>query len=65
MKERRRDPFGLRRLILCLLTSIFGGAADPTSVLVATATARYGVIVAAAIVVIVAIVGIYKTERNS
>ena len=46
-------------------TAIIGGADGPTSVLVASATARYGVIVAAAIAVIVAIIGICKTKRNS
>ena len=46
-------------------TSIIGGADGPTSVLMATVTARYGVIVAAAIAVIVSIVGICKTKRNS
>ena len=45
--------------------SIIGGADGPTSILVATVTARYGVIAVAAIVVIVAIVGICKTKRNS
>jgi len=45
-------------------TSIIGGADGPTSILVATVTARYGVIAVAAIVVIVAIVGICKTKRN-
>ena len=44
--------------------SIIGGADGPTSILVATVTARYGVIVAAVIAVIVAIVGICKTKRN-
>lgn len=44
--------------------SIIGGADGPTSILVATVTARYGVIAVAAIVVIVAIVGICKTKRN-
>ena len=42
-----------------------GGADGPTSVLVASVTARYGVIAAAAIAVIVAIVGICKTKRHS
>lgn len=46
-------------------TTIIGGADGPTSILVATVTARYGVIAVAAIVVIVAIVGICKTKRNS
>ena len=46
-------------------TAIIGGADGPTSILVATVTARYGVIAVAAIVVIVAIVGICKTKRNS
>lgn len=46
-------------------TAIIGGADGPTSILVATVTARYGVIAAAAIVVIAAIVGICKTKRNS
>ena len=45
-------------------TAIIGGADGPTSILVATVTARYGVIAVAAIVVIVAIVGICKTKRN-
>ena len=45
-------------------TAIIGGADGPTSILVATVTARYGVIAAAAIVVIIAIVGICKTKRN-
>ena len=45
-------------------TAINGGADGPTSILVATVTARYGVIAVAAIVVIVAIVGICKTKRN-
>ena len=45
--------------------AIIGGADGPTSILVATVTARYGVIAVAAIVVIVAIVGICKTKRNS
>ena len=45
-------------------TSIIGGADGPTSILVATVTARYGVIAAAAIVVIIAIAGICKTKRN-
>ena len=46
-------------------TAIIGGADGPTSILVATVTARYGVIAVAAIVVIAAIVGICKTKRNS
>ena len=46
-------------------TSIIGGADGPTSILVATVTARYGVIAVAAIAIIVAIVGICKTKRNS
>ena len=46
-------------------TAIIGGADGPTSILVATVTARFGVIAVAAIVVIVAIVGICKTKRNS
>lgn len=46
-------------------TAIIGGADGPTSILVATVTARYGVIAAAAIAFIVAIVGICKTKRNS
>ena len=45
-------------------TSIIGGADGPTSILVATVTARYGVIAVAAIVVVVAIIGICKTKRN-
>ena len=45
-------------------TAIIGGADGPTSILVATVTARYGVIAVAAIVVIVAIIGICKTKRN-
>ena len=45
-------------------TAIIGGADGPTSILVATVTARYGVIAAAAIVVIIAIAGICKTKRN-
>ena len=45
-------------------TAIIGGADGPTSILVATVTARYGVIAVAAIVVIIAIVGICKTKRN-
>ena len=45
--------------------SIIGGADGPTSILVATVTARYGVIVAAAIAIIVSIIGICKTKRNS
>lgn len=45
-------------------TSIIGGADGPTSVLIATVTVRYGVIVAAAIAIIVSIVGICKTKRN-
>ena len=45
-------------------TAIIGGADGPTSILVATVTARYGVIAVAAIVVSVAIVGICKTKRN-
>lgn len=45
--------------------SIIGGADGPTSILVATVTARYGVIAVAAIAVIVAIIGICKTKRNS
>ena len=45
-------------------TSIIGGADGPTSILFATVTARYGVIAVAAIVVVVAIVGICKTKRN-
>ena len=46
-------------------TSIIGGADGPTSILIATVTARYGVIAVAAIVVVVAIIGICKTKRNS
>ena len=46
-------------------TAIIGGADGPTSILVATVTARYGVIAVAAIAIIVAIVGICKTKRNS
>ena len=45
-------------------TSIIGGADGPTSILVATVTAWYGVIAVAAIVVVVAIIGICKTKRN-
>ena len=45
-------------------TSIIGGADGPTSILIATVTARYGVIAVAAIVVVVAIIGICKTKRN-
>ena len=45
-------------------TAIIGGADGPTSILVATVTARYGVIAVAAIAIIVAIVGICKTKRN-
>lgn len=45
-------------------TAIIGGADGPTSILVATVTARYGVIAVAAIVVVVAIIGICKTKRN-
>lgn len=45
--------------------SSIGGADGPTSILVATVTARYGVIAVAAIAIIVAIVGICKTKRNS
>ena len=45
-------------------TAIIGGADGPTSILVATVTARYGVIAAAAIDVIIAIAGICKTKRN-
>ena len=45
-------------------TAIIGGADGPTSILVATVTARYGVIAAAAIVVIIAIAGRCKTKRN-
>ena len=45
--------------------SIIVGADGPPSILVATVTARYGVIAAAAIAVIVAIIGICKTKRNS
>jgi len=44
--------------------SIIGGADGPTSILVATVTARYGVIAVAAIVVVVAIIGICKTKRK-
>ena len=46
-------------------TAIIGGADGPTSILVATVTARYGIIAVAAIAIIVAIVGICKTKRNS
>ena len=46
-------------------TAIIGGADGPTSILIATVTARYGVIAVAAIAIIVAIVGICKTKRNS
>ena len=45
-------------------TSIIGGADGPTSILVASMTARYGVIAVAVIAIIVAIVGICKTKRN-
>lgn len=45
-------------------TAIIGGADGPTSILVATVTARYGVIAAAAIAVVVSVVGICKTKRN-
>ena len=45
-------------------TSIIGGADGPTSILIATVTARYGVIAVAAIVVVVAIIGICKTKHN-
>lgn len=45
-------------------TAIIGGADGPTSILVATVTARYGVIAVAAIVVVVAIIGICKTKRK-
>lgn len=45
-------------------TAIIGGADGPTSVLVASVTARYGVIVAAAIAVIVAIIGICKNQTQ-
>ena len=45
-------------------TAIIGGADGPTSILFATVTARYDVIAVAAIVVIVAIIGICKTKRN-
>ena len=44
--------------------SIIGGADGPTSILVASVTARYCVIVAAVIAIVVAIVGICKTKRN-
>ena len=44
--------------------SIIGGADGPTSILIATVTARYGVIAVAVIAIIVAIVGICKTKRN-
>lgn len=44
--------------------SIIGGADGPTSILVATVTAGYGVIAVAAIVVVVAIIGICKTKRK-
>ena len=45
-------------------TAIIGGADGPTSILVATVTARYGVIAVAVIAIVVAIVGIRKTKRN-
>ena len=45
-------------------TSVIGGADGPTSILVASMTARYGVIAVAVIAIIVAIVGICKTKRN-
>ena len=44
--------------------SIIGGADGPTSILIATVTARYGVIAAAVIAIIVAVVGVCKTKRN-
>ena len=44
--------------------SIIGGADGPTSILVATVTARYGVIAVAVIAIIVAIVGICKTKHS-
>ena len=45
-------------------TAIIGGADGPTSILVATVTARYGVIAVAVIAIIVAIVGICKTKHS-
>ena len=44
--------------------SIIGGADGPTSILIATVTARYGVIAVAVIAIIVAVVGVCKTKRN-
>ncbi len=44
--------------------SIIEGADGPTSILIATVTARYGVIAVAVIAIIVAVVGVCKTKRN-
>ena len=44
--------------------SIIGGADGPTSILIATVTARYCVIAVAVIAIIVAVVGVCKTKRN-
>lgn len=45
-------------------TSVIGGADGPTSILIATVTARYGVIAVAVMAIIVAVVGVCKTKRN-